>query len=617
MIRKKAFWKKLKKETPKWISAGIIDAEQQRKILGLYAPKTHDMRSRLPAIVFGLAVILIGAGLILYYAANWKTMSPAVKLMQVFGLILCTYGASYYFLAILQTTERIGRAFLLIGMVSFGVGIVLVAQIYHISAHPANGVLAWALGVLAMSWVMHEKWGYYLTALLAFIWNSWEYFEYHNPNYLFILFPLVLLYLFYQEQARVGVLLAALGVLFWYHQINFYWLDELHQNSDPAIFFLHYLPFGLILIVLGRLGEEEKPLSIASYVITFLGWVSLFIPLIMLSWPGGWFDSAFPFFRLNVLTGEYILLSGIAAGLLYWLYTRAGEVRLTAACLAYGILVCVLPLGKITTLMVATHLGLLAYFFGLLYASYLHFPERRIERFLAFAFPIIMILSKGIGFLALGLDTNRFFVAYCIGFLIFGTVCLLINQSVKLLVTQQKREFPAHILNAVCAFTGFGMLYALSFEIDGQSSVFNTSSVVLTLLGMFLLIALGLYGFLWLKSSEKLIVGLSALIFFTSVGVLAISGPGVHWILYSVIFNALLFLMTATLIYYSTQINSAKLANLAIAGFLLHVITRYFDVFWDMFSGSVLFIVTGLLALVGGYFLERNRRKLLQSMEEE
>jgi hypothetical protein len=389
------------------------------------------------------------------------------------------------------------------------------------------------------------------------------------------------------------------------------------KYREEALFFWLYIPFGLILITLGRLGEKHKPLAIASYVLTFVGWVSLFIPLIMLSWPESWFKASFPFFKMNILAAEYLVLLGIAIGLLFWLYTSEGEVRLTVACLAYGILIFFAPFGNLTILMLITHLGLLVYFFGLLYASYLHFPERRIERFLGFAFPIIMILSKGIGFLTLGYDTDEFFVAYCIGFIILGTVCLLINQSLKLLVTQKGQEFPAHILDAVCAFTGFGMLYALSFKIEDQTSVFNTSSVVLTLLGMFLIIALGLYVFLWLKSSEKLIVGLSALIFFTSAGVLAISGPGVHWILYSVIFNALLFLMTATLIYYSTQINSAKLVNLAIAGFLLQVITRYFDIFWDMFSGSILFIATGLLALVGGYFLERNRRKLLRSMEEE
>jgi uncharacterized membrane protein len=133
---------------------------------------------------------------------------------------------------------------------------------------------------------------------------------------------------------------------------------------------------------------------------------------------------------------------------------------------------------------------------------------------------------------------------------------------------------------------------------------------------MFLIIALGLYLFHWLKNPEKLIILLSALIFFTSVGVLVFSKPEISWVTYSVIFNALLFLMTATLLYYSTRINSAKLANLTILGFLVHIVTRYFDLFWDMLSGAALFIVTGLLALGGGYFLEKQRRKLIQRIEK-
>ena len=617
MIRKKAFWKKLRKEVPKWVSGGILDEDQQQKILAIYAPKKSNIPRRLPAIVIGLAVILLGVGIILFYAANWRKMPPGVKLLQVFLLMFCTYATSYYFLAIRKSSELIGRAFLLLGMVSFGAGIVLVAQIYHISAHPANGILAWSLGVLVTSWIMRERWGYYLAALLVFIWNAWEYFEYQNPNYLFVLFPLVLLYFFYKKQDKIGVLVAVFEGLFWYYQINLYWVNESSLTYvESELFAWHSIPFGLILIALGRLGEKDKTLLLSSHVITFLGWLALFIPLIALSWPVRGLDIMFPFFALSILTGEYILLLGIAAGLWYYLSKRGIEYRLAAACLLYGIWVFLLPLGNITTLMIATHLGFLAYFFGLLYSSYLYFPERRIERFLAFAFPITMILSKGIGFLMFGIDNYRFFVAYCIGFIIFGTVCLLINQTLKLLLKKKETDFPEHILNSVCALMGFCILYALSFKITEQSSVFNTTPVVLTLLGMFLIIALGLYLFHWLKNPEKLIIFLSALIFFTSVAVLVFSEPDVSWITYSVIFNASLFLMTATLLYYSTRINSAKLANFTIVGFLVHIVTRYFDLFWDMLSGSFLFIVTGLLALGGGYILEKQRRKLLKTMRQ-
>ena len=611
MIRKKTFWKKLKKESPKWIADDIINAGQQQAILNRYAPRKHDIPRRLPAIMIGLAVLLLSVGIIMFYAANWRRMPPVLRLIQVVLLILVTYGLCYYFEVVRRGAERLGRAFLFLGMVSYGAGIVLTAQIFHISAHPTNGVLAWCLGVLAMSWVMQDRWGYYLAALLAFIWHLWEYFEYGNPNYLFILFPCVLGYLFYRKQAAVGVLFTVLQALIYYYQVNVYWADHVVLGHDElSIFFWHSIPFGLILLAAGRSGEHNRTLKLSSRILTVWSWISIFAPFLLLSWPGQTFWLRYPFFRIDALSLEYFLLLAIAAGVWLFLARQGVEYRLPAAGLAFAALIAVLPLGSISVLVVVTHLGFLLFFFGLLYSSYLHFPERRIERVLAFTFPIVMVLSKCIGFLISGIQTFRFFVAYCIGFLIFGTVCLLINQSLKLLLGQRDIEFPEQLLNSVCALSGFITLYALSFKITRQASVFEASSVVLTLLALFLLIALGLYLFHWLKNPQRLIIFLSAIIFFTSVAVLMFSGPDVSWITYSLIFNALLFLMTATLIYYSSRINSGKLANLAIAGCLLQLVTRYFDVFWDMLSGSALFIATGLLALIGGALLERHRRRL-------
>ena len=100
-------------------------------------------------------------------------------------------------------------------MVSFGVGIMLVAQIYHISARPTDGILAWAIGVLAMSVLMKEKWGYYLASALFMLWNLWEYLAQGNPNYFFIIVPLVFFYLFYRSKAPAGIIFALLSFIFW------------------------------------------------------------------------------------------------------------------------------------------------------------------------------------------------------------------------------------------------------------------------------------------------------------------------------------------------------------------------------------------------------------------
>ena len=140
-----AFIRQLYTEISQWVDDGIIDESQKENILQKYPfPETVKKQSssiNLPKIIISLAALLLCAGIILFYAANWKRMTPVVKLLQVFFLIIGTYGTAYYLLAVNKTYPTMGRILLIIGMVSYGVGIMLVAQIFHISAHPTNGIL--------------------------------------------------------------------------------------------------------------------------------------------------------------------------------------------------------------------------------------------------------------------------------------------------------------------------------------------------------------------------------------------------------------------------------------------------------------------------------------------
>ena len=57
--------------------------------------------------------------------------------------------------------------------------------------------------------------------------------------------------------------------------------------------------------------------------------------------------------------------------------------------------------------------------------------------------------------------------------------------------------------------------------------------------------------------------------------------------------------------------------NLGIVGLALNVFTRYFLLFGTMLEGGVFFIVTGLLVIGLGYFLERKRRTLVGAVRKE
>ena len=92
------------------------------------------------------------------------------------------------------------------------------------------------------------------------------------------------------------------------------------------------------------------------------------------------------------------------------------------------------------------------------------------------------------------------------------------------------------------------------------------------------------------------------------------STPVPLWIM--ALSNLLLLLAEIGLIALGWFRNQPGLANLGIFVFFVQVLTRYFDLLGSMLSGGLMFIGAGLLLVLGGVFLERSRRRLLDAMAQ-
>lgn len=617
----KDFVERLRLESTRWVAGNIIQGPQREAILGLYeAAPTQQKRTgplRLATIVILFAAVLLCTGIILFYAANWKLMPPAFKVGQVFALLISAYGGAYYLLAVREQYLLIGRILLYAGMVSYGAGIMLIAQIFHISAHPANGVLAWALGVAAMSWVMKEKWGLFFAGALFLIWNGWEFFAYHSPNYAFIGVPLLLGLLLYRVRSSAGMTFSFFGILIYFYQINVHWLRmaEAAGAATATHFALMHIPLGVIFIGLGWIYQGERIIGAAARIAAVVGWIAIAVPFLFVSWPTH-HPTAWLVLQRGALVFslEWAVLLIVAWGVALVMRKRGLDVRLPIAALLYSALLLVLPLGNTATRMIVLHLGLLALMFGLLILFGHRSSGRATERFLSFFFVISLVAIKCIGLLGLGLARRDTFVAYGIGGLIFCLVVFLLAQLVAVLNRHKQRAFSPNGISGACAMLVFVLIYSLSFKMPEQRSIFGLDPIVLQMLVLFISTALALYSALWIRGAERLPIMLSGIIFAIATTVLLVTRPGISWVVYSLVFNAVLFVTTGVLVYYSTRVNSRLLLNFSLAGFALHIVTRYFDLFWDLLSGAFLFIATGALGIVVGWLLERNRRKLLLRM---
>ncbi|MCL2154427.1 MAG: DUF2157 domain-containing protein [Leptospirales bacterium] len=830
MIKNTQFIRQLFKELTEWVDRGIITSSQKAKIELLYtapeeitvldetdAPKEQpvlnstvtlkdntvpekkpDIKDNInfARVIIGLAVLSLSVGIIIFYAANWRKMPPVFKLIQIFFVIIALYSGAYYFLQVKRKFSLIGRSLLLLGIISYGTGIMLVAQIYHISSHPTNGVLAWAIGAFAIAALMREKYSAALSILLFAIWDIWEYFYFANPNYFFII-PIVLIGLFsYRMKEYNGITISSVLFAFYSLQLSVFWIDksvpiderpfyalqhsvfwiadnsavsgyvkymmiagfiiagllmhkfgkELRKKPDlknagvvflitgwmfyvipfyrlvpfqfqlegswslitwgsaviiaslllrdkygyyfsafifflwsstaltPAaaywyaipvavlaiifyiekdkagiiisavsfIYFYYYftisiidplmisvdakisfyvimqIPLAAFLITYGKIMVNHDLLKSAGNIFNIFGWFSLLIPFIAISWPMD-MHNMHSFINFGVIKNcsiEYIALSAAAIAGLFFLKKRDENIILTAPVVFFSLLVFFLPFSHTATRMITLHLAAIGFIFLLLYYSYLLSEDRSFEKVFAFIFSISLIVIKGFGFIILSYDDEWFKLAYLIGFILLTTVCFLINRLAHKMLLDKERSFPVSILDVICAIAVWLSVYLASFRIDEQRSIFEAQPVVIHMTFIFIALSVILYSVLFkIIKKDRIILYLSLIIFISSGVILLTAGPHIPWVVYSFTFNLLLFIISAVYMYYSSIIKSKRLLNFATIAIVIHILTRYFDLFWDMFSGSLLFIITGIIGLAGGYLLEKKRSGISKTIK--
>ena len=83
---------------------------------------------------------------------------------------------------------------------------------------------------------------------------------------------------------------------------------------------------------------------------------------------------------------------------------------------------------------------------------------------------------------------------------------------------------------------------------------------------------------------------------------------------YPLVANLLFGLGVVGLAYLGYFRGREALINLSIGFFSVWIFTRYFEYSFDLLDRSIVFIIAGLLLLVGGFLLERARRRVLQSL---
>ncbi|MBE9554315.1 MAG: DUF2157 domain-containing protein [Proteobacteria bacterium] len=171
----RAFVNRLRKELPDWIEKGWVTPAGEAAIVGAAEARVAQGIHVIPIALAVIGALTLGAGIILFFAANWDEMPKIAKLIVLFGSMWIAYAIAGRGLSgSARASGVIAHAMLLLGVILFGANIQLIAQIYHIDAHYPNGVLMWSLGALVLIWAVPSQPAAVAGIALATLWSGME-----------------------------------------------------------------------------------------------------------------------------------------------------------------------------------------------------------------------------------------------------------------------------------------------------------------------------------------------------------------------------------------------------------------------------------------------------------
>lgn len=266
-MRNKSFHARLEKELPDWTARGWVSPGADRAIL-----EHVSAAAGAPYLTYAfstLGVLLLGSGIITYFAANWGEIPKLFKLVILFGSMWLAYGAAWHALRD-EHAPLLGQALLLLGVILFGANIMLIAQIYHIDSHFPNGVLMWAVGALAAAYLTRSQPALVAAIVLGWLWTTLEqdyYRAHHVAHWPFLVLWAAFLPLIYLRNFLAALHLALLALLIWSAYV--FGFDNWFGRAGTRIYlvqfyFLAYLAMfllGMVFATYDRLASFARPVQ--------------------------------------------------------------------------------------------------------------------------------------------------------------------------------------------------------------------------------------------------------------------------------------------------------------------------------------------------------------------
>lgn len=143
----------IKKHIARWQQAGLID-EVTADLLRKDVEKTRSGFG-LGGILAVLGAVLLGAAIISLVAANWEAMPRLVRVVMIILVLWIGYVGGAWRASL--GDDRFSQALYLIAAITFGAGIALIGQMYHLSGEATEAVLLWTAGTMVAAFCLRSS----------------------------------------------------------------------------------------------------------------------------------------------------------------------------------------------------------------------------------------------------------------------------------------------------------------------------------------------------------------------------------------------------------------------------------------------------------------------------
>lgn len=120
------------------------------------------------SMIVTIAAILVGAGIFSFIASNWQGMDKPMKITVITSLMVLSYALGWYLKEKLNFVKS-GGSLIFLGLIIYGAGIFLVAQMFNIRASWPDGFILWMMGAVAMAYAAGLPFLYYSAIVFGVI----------------------------------------------------------------------------------------------------------------------------------------------------------------------------------------------------------------------------------------------------------------------------------------------------------------------------------------------------------------------------------------------------------------------------------------------------------------